>query len=127
MKKASFFSVLLLLLLPLYALAQSSLAGNWIMEVQTPDGTMKVKLTIADDGNYEVDLGANGQIDVKGKYETDGDTITVQDVSGDGACLGDQKGVYKFTVDAEIFSLTRVEDPCEGRGGPDGQMKFKRM
>ena len=49
--------------------------------------------------------------------------MTIQDVTG-GGCTG--KGVYNVKVTDTALFMNRVSDECEGRGGPEGLMQFKR-
>ncbi len=114
-------------LLPLLAMAQADLAGSWLMTAETPDGHWEAKFTMQDDGSYTIDLENDGSIDVRGKTEFDGNQITVWDMGGDRACGPDKKGVYAYKVEGDMLTLNRVKDDCEGRGGPDGVMRMKRM
>ncbi len=113
----------ILLLLPFGLMAQSPV-GNWKMSV--PDGNgnmMALKVSISDQGTYTVDYGADGTIETKGKYTLDGAKMTVQDTEGSD-CTG--QGVYTFKVEGDTFTMTRVSDPCENRGGPEGVMTMKK-
>lgn len=111
--------------LPIGLLAQSGLEGTWQMTVPTDDGgTMAINVSLNDDGTYGVDFGADGQVEVKGKYDVDGTKITVQNVSGD-ECTS--KGEYEFKVTETDLIMNQVSDPCPNRGGPEGVMRFKRV
>lgn len=126
MKKA-LFSATLLLTFALSGLAQrAAYVGTWAGEGTGPDGQMvKFKMIIAED-SYQLDMGMDGNINVVGKVVAEGDQVSVWDVSGELACPGDQKGVYKFAVDGDTLTFTKVEDPCEGRGS-DAVLVLKRM
>ncbi|MBK9489380.1 MAG: hypothetical protein IPO07_11775 [Haliscomenobacter sp.] len=113
----------ILLLLPFGLMAQSPV-GNWKMSVPDGNGNMvPLKVTISDQGTYAVDFGADGTIETKGKYTLDGAKMTVQDTEGSD-CTG--QGVYTFKVEGDTFTMTRVSDPCENRGGPEGVMTMKK-
>lgn len=125
--KKILFNLSILLLFPLFVMSQSSIVGAWMTEIPNPEGVIiPVKLVISEDGSYTVDFGNDGTVEINGKYELNGDQITIWDVAGEMACLDAGKAVYKFAVDAEAFAMTRVTDPCEGRGGPEGKMAFRR-
>ena len=117
----------LILALPLTFFAQS-VEGSWKITFPGPDNTTMDAVLTLTGGNYTVDLGNDGSINVEGTYAIEGDQITVQDTKGDQACIGDNTaGKYTFTVDDKSFVMTKVNDPCEGRGGPEGKMAFTRI
>lgn len=112
-----------LLLAPLSLLAQSPV-GAWQMPI--PDGsggTVTLKVVISDQGTYTVDIGADGNIETKGKYTVEGSKMTIQDTEGT-ECTG--QGVYTFKVEGDTFTMTKVSEACEGRSGPEGVMVFKK-
>ena len=127
MKNLKFLFVLLLAF-PISIFAQS-VEGNWKVTFPTQDGkTMDALLIIDANGTYTVDLGMDGNVNVEGTYTMDGDKMTIQDIKGEQACLGDgTAGVYTITVDDKSLVMTRVNDPCEGRGGPEGVMSFMKQ
>lgn len=125
MKNLMKHTLWLLLLLPFAAFAQS-LQGDWTMQVPDENGNMMLlKLSIGEDA-YTIDFGNDGTPEVKGKYSTEGDQITVQDVEGAMACPADAKGIYKFEVTDTSMTMTIVKDDCPGRGNPEGKMVFSR-
>ncbi len=116
----------LLLWLPLSAFTQTTLTGDWTFEAPTEDGKMiPVKLSISAD-SYTVDFGMDGNSEVKGRYMTEGNQITIWDVEGANACPADAKGVYTFEVTETTMTMTKIKDDCDGRGGPEGKMMFQR-
>jgi uncharacterized protein YqkB len=78
---------------------------------------------ISDQGTYTVDVGADGNIENKGKYSLDGSKMTIQDTEGSD-CNG--VGVYTFKIEGDTMTMTRVSDACTERGGPEGVMVFKK-
>lgn len=117
------FLALALLLAPLSLLAQSP-AGTWQMSIPDGNGNMvPLKVVISDQGTYTVDIGADGNIETKGKYTVDGTKMTIQDTEGSD-CTG--QGVYTFKVEGDTFTMTKVSEACEGRSGPEGVMVFKK-
>ena len=126
MKALKAFCTTLVLLTPLFMTAQESLVGNWTTSVPGgEDGTViPLKVTMTDSGTYTLDFGADGQAEVTGTYRVDGNQIVVIDEEG-GECKG-QRGIYTFTADATSLLMERVQDACEGRGGPEGKMRFTR-
>ncbi|MEZ5042223.1 MAG: hypothetical protein R2828_20160 [Saprospiraceae bacterium] len=121
LKPFLFFSCLCLS----FAIQAQSVVGKWKMTIPTDQGTMDILLDIKADNTYSVDLGNDGAIDVNGKYVIDSDQISITDSDGPASCPGNT-GVYKFTVSATDFMMSLVSDPCEGRGGPEGKMAFKK-
>ena len=116
----------LFLLLPLFAFTQNPLVGTYLMDVPAEGGgQMTIKLDIKPDGTYLVDLANDGTVDVQGNYEINADQLSITDSGGRNACLN-QKGVYKFTVDAAQMTMEVVSDSCEGRRGP-GKMMWRRV
>lgn len=125
MKFSHFFFVLVCFCFSSGLTAQSTLSGNWQMTVPTEDGgTMKVYLSFGADNTYSVDLAGDGTTDIKGKYELKDGQLTIQDNGGPEACTG--KGLYKVETTETLLKMTRISDPCEGRGGPAGVMEFSR-
>jgi len=117
----------LLFCLPFTVFAQNSFVGDWKMQVPDQAGKlMDLKVSMKNDGKLAVDFGNDGTIEVDGKYAIEGDQITIEDIGGPNACLN-QKGIYKFVATETTFTMTKVSDPCEGRGGPEGKMVFTRM
>ncbi|MFN7117696.1 MAG: lipocalin family protein [Saprospiraceae bacterium] len=117
----------LLFCLPFTAFAQASMVGDWKMQMPDDQGNMMtLKVSMKADGTYSVDFGADGSSEIEGKYTIDGNKITIEDISGPNACPN-QKAVYTFALTETSNTMTRVTDPCEGRGGPEGKMVFTRM
>lgn len=123
MKTLQHLILLLCFCLP-FGLAAQSIEGSW--STQVPDGQggmMTLKVTM-DNGSYAVDFGADGNIEINGKYEISGDQVTIQDTGGPNACNG--KGVYKLEISSTAMKMTRVSDECPDRGGPEGVMSWTR-
>lgn len=96
------------------------------MNVPAQDGsTMNIKVSLKGDGSYTVDFGNDGTIEINGAYTTEEDKINIKDVDAPQACPGE--AVYTYVATDSHLTMTRVSDPCEGRGGPDGVMMMKRM
>jgi hypothetical protein len=111
--------------LPFTLSAQNSIVGKWKLTVPTEDGgTMDIQVSMNADNTYNVDFGIDGTAEVNGEYKLNGDKITIKDVSGPQACP--QEALYSIEVSATNLTMTRISDPCEGRGGPEGVMTFTR-
>lgn len=125
MKAISRLLLLCVFIIPISLAAQSPV-GKWKMTVPGQDGNpMTITVDIKGDGTYAVDFGGDGSVEVNGKYELSGDQMTIMDTDGPNACPG-AKGVYKFAVNDSGMTMTVVNDPCEGRGGPEGVMTWQR-
>lgn len=112
-----------LVCLPIGLIAQD-ITGNWKMSVPDENGNMvTIKSTISDDGTYALDWGADGSVEITGKYSSENGQITFWDTSG-SQCTA--KGVYKWKVDGNTLTMTRVSDGCPDRGGPEGVMTWQR-
>lgn len=110
-------------MLPIGLMAQSPV-GNWKTAIPDENGNMiPLKVKLSEDGTYTVDFGSDGTIEIKGKYTIDGGKMTIQDADG-SECTA--QGVYKFKVEGDTFTMTRISDGCPNRGGPDGVMSMQR-
>ena len=127
MKKHLLLSMALLLAIPCALMAQSTV-GDWKISFPAEDGsTVQVKLSVSADNTYQVDFGIDGTVEVSGNMTTSGNEMTIQDVSGELACTGDNtKGSYTFAVDGTTMVMTKVSDSCPGRA-PTGEMTFTKM
>ncbi|TNE63705.1 MAG: hypothetical protein EP344_04220 [Bacteroidetes bacterium] len=110
--------------IPMGLFAQS-IAGDW--ETQVPgqeEGTlMTIKVKMAEDGTYAVDLGGDGAVDITGKYQMKDGVVTIQDDgTSPDSCTG--KGMYKVEKSDTTLTMTKISDECEGRGGQEGKMEF---
>ena len=85
---------------------------------------MPLKVTMSADNTYAIDAGADGSVEIRGKYSINGDKITIQDTEGTD-CSG--KGVYKLVVQEDQLTMTLISEACEGRGNPNGPMVMTRM
>lgn len=116
--------LLILFILPLSLMAQDHV-GSWkIMVPNGEGGTMLMKVTMNADNTYHIDAGADGSVEIKGKYSISGDKVTIQDTEGTDCSA---KGVYTLKVSGNQLTMTMVSDACEGRGNPDGPMVMTRM
>lgn len=113
--------------MPLASFAQSDLEGTWAMEWQDDQGNAYTGKVSMAEGAYTVDLDDDGTVDIYGKYEIDGDEVSIMDEKGEAACEIGKKGVYGFSVEGNTLTMTRKEDACEGRGGPEGVMQMTRV
>ena len=85
------------------------LVGKWTKVSQ--DRT--VTFTFTADHKYEVEFTGDDEADVLGSYVITGITLTVTDEGGDYS--SGTSGVYEFKVSDSSLTLTKVDDPVEGR------------
>jgi hypothetical protein len=112
-----------MVMLPFGLMAQSPV-GAWKMSIPDQNGKMTpVKVQISEDGTYAIDFGADGTIDLKGKYTVEGGKITVQDTEGSDCTA---PGVYTLKIEGDTLTMTRISDGCTNRGGPEGVMTMQR-
>ena len=117
------FLTLAVLLSPLSLMAQSPV-GSWKLPVPDGSGNMiTLKVDISAEGTFTLDVGADGNIETKGKYTMDGAKMTIQETEGT-ECSG--VGVYTIKVEGDTMTMTRVSDACTDRGGPEGVMVLKK-
>jgi hypothetical protein len=117
----------LLLLSPAFLFSQGSIAGSWKMKAPAEDGSVqKIKFSFEEDGTYTVDFGMDGVVQVRGKYQMDGNRITIWDVDGEFACPSEMKGVYELDFTDDGLNVTKVSDGCPGRGNQDA-FTMKRL
>lgn len=144
MKQAMLIGFWLFLSGPLL-IAQTKPAGTWYSEVTDQQGKVVLFcLFIGPDSTYAVDLFLDGVPDSRGKYEVEGDVLTLQEDTAYEVtrcnppfrpsteatirrlagldCQG--KGVYTFELDGETLILERVKEECPGRKIPSANMKF---
>jgi hypothetical protein len=117
------FLTLTVLLSPLSLIAQSPV-GSWKLPVPDGSGNMiTLKVDISAEGTFTLDVGADGNIETKGKYSMDGAKMTIQETEGT-ECTG--VGVYTLKVEGDTMTMTRISDACTDRGGPEGVMVLKK-
>ena len=113
------FLTLAVLLSPLSLMAQSPV-GSWKLPVPDGSGNMiTLKVDISAEGTFTLDVGADGNIETKGKYTMDGAKMSIQETEGT-ECTG--VGVYTIKVEGDTMTMTRISDACTDRGGPEGVM-----
>lgn len=123
MKTTHRITLIFLLVLP-FSMAAQDLAGTWKMSVPDENGEMMTMIaTISEDGTYAIDWGADGTVEVKGKYSTESGKITIQDTEGSD-CMGEAQ--YNYRIEDDTLTMTRITDPCPDRGGPDGIITLER-
>ncbi len=79
--------------------------------------------TVLSDGIWEMKLSGDGrfstlrvgEIVVEGSYEVEEDRVVFTDESGPLSCGPEEKGTYVWAFDADVLTLTPVEDFCVGR------------
>src|SRR5437773_2178905 len=86
----------------------SPLVGNWTNAV----GTV---WTIKDDGTFDVDLNMGARRDAWGKYEVDGNTVTLVATGGMKPKGCDGKGIYSFSGTGDNLSFRLISDTCRLR------------
>ena len=117
------FLTLAVLLSPLSLMAQSPV-GSWKLPVPDGSGNMiTLKVDISAEGTFTLDVGADGNIETKGKYTMDGAKMSIQETEGT-ECTG--VGVYTIKVEGDTMTMTRISDACTDRGGPEGVMVLKK-
>ena len=117
------FLTLAVLLSPLSLMAQSPV-GSWKLPVPDGSGNMiTLKVDISAEGTFTLDVGADGNIETKGKYTMDGAKMTIQETEGT-ECTG--VGVYTIKIEGDTMTMTRISDACTDRGGPEGVMVLKK-
>ena len=127
MKLFKMAALAVILCLP-FSLFSQDFVGDWTMEVVTSAGDkIPAKLSIQDGGSYTVDFGMDGNVEIHGNYELDGDQMTVWDKEGGEGCPSGAKGVYRYSIEGKEMTMERISDECETRSGPEGKMVFSRM
>lgn len=105
--------------------SNSDLVGKWYLEDE--NGAKVYIVEFKTNLTYEVDLGANNDIDVIGKYSLQADKMTVQDTGGPEACDIAQKGIYQLKINANQLTVTKIQDECPGRGGDVETVVMKKL
>ena len=85
------------------------LIGKWTKASQ--DRT--ITFTFTADNKYEVEFTGDGEADVLGSYVISGTKLTVTDEGGD--YTSGTSGVYEFKISDSTLTLTKFDDPVDGR------------
>jgi hypothetical protein len=123
------FILLMALLGSSLSLSAQSMEGTWRTQFMDQTEHYIVVIMEASDGQYTIDYGDDGQIDLEGRYLLKGQQVTLWDTGGDPQwmCPAEAKGRYHIVSHAESLRLERIEDACPGRGGEDGVIAFVRV
>ena len=114
MKKIILITGLFLLASSVFHLqAQSINNKNWKAYIAEPFNDT-LTLHIQTDSSF-VTL-SNGEVLVRSACKITGDIITIADYSTGQYSCPDMTGKYKINLSGDSFTLTLIEDPCEGRG-----------
>lgn len=94
-----------------------------------PTGTYMmgdVSATFDDKGH--VHLSQKDKTMVDGDYTATGEEIRLTDKSGPMACLdaGTETGVYRWKLDNDALTFTKITDSCDGRSGDLTAQAWKR-
>lgn len=90
------------------------------MKAAAEDGSVQtIKFSFEEDGTYTVDFGMDGTVQVRGKYEMDGNRIMIWDVEGEFACPSEMKGIYNLEFTDADLNVSKVSDDCPGRGNQE--------
>lgn len=83
-------------------------------------------ITFAEKGQYRVSKGE--EVLVEGEYTVKGDQLQVTDKQGPIACkeAGQETGTYGWKYEAELLTLSKVKDACQGRSGAMTTQPWKR-
>ena len=99
------------------------LQGNW--DCTLPDSST-AEMTISGTSISGSFTEASVTATVNATFVLDGDTFSVTDTGGTGACPPSQTGTYTFTCGSDTLSFTRVTDDCVGRSNFFGCAWTKR-
>lgn len=85
------------------------LVGTWTKNIQGRVATV----TFTADYKWQVEFIDDAGIDVWGSYIISGNQITIIDEGGEYS--SDDAGIYSFQVSDSSLTLTKVNDPVDGR------------
>ncbi len=104
-----------------------SIVGKYTGAFSGADGKPMAFIMTITDASYQFDFGGDGTAEITGAYTTDGaNQITIWDTTAaEQACPSDQKGVYKYSIEGDTVTFTKISDACTGRG--DEPLVLKRM
>ena len=91
--------------------ANAQLSGKKFETKMGEMGTMKLEFQEKAFSLYD----ANGNMLVKGDYQTENNIVTFIDKEGPISCQPGNKGMYKYTLENDQLILEFVEDNCQGR------------
>lgn len=105
-----------LLLVPFFTQAQDHI-GSWQWTTTGPDGSaMPIQVTFKADNTFEIDFGADGQVEENGEYSMNGNRMTIKVIS-DGSQCTNKVGVYDMSISGDTATATMVSDECDARRG----------
>jgi len=103
--------------------AQSIINKNWKAYFAEPFNDT-LTLHIRTDSSF-VTL-SNGEVLVQSTCKITGDIVTLTDYSTGQYSCPDVTGKYKINLSGDSFTLTLIEDSCEGRGQALNGVKWVR-
>jgi hypothetical protein len=103
--------------------AQSIINKNWKAYFAEPFNDT-LTLHIQTDSSF-VTL-SNGEVLVQSTCKITGDIVTLTDYSTGQYSCPDVTGKYKINLSGDSFTLTLIEDSCEGRGQALNGVKWVR-
>ena len=92
--------------------AQSINNKNWKAYLADPFNDT-LTLHIQSDSSFVTT--SSGEVLVQSKCKITGDTLSITDYSTTQYSCPDATGIYKINLSGDSFTLTLIEDPCEGR------------
>ena len=110
MRKSLLLAVILILAGTMGLRAQSLQNTVWKLYIDELHDT--ITLHIKTDSSYVTE--GSGEVVVRSVWRNVKDSVTMKDLDGKYACLGDE-GVYTYTVKDNVLTFFLVGDPCEGR------------
>lgn len=94
--------------------AQENLQGKWKGTFSTDYQETPLSWNLTE-GGFELDMNADGSVEVSGRWKVEGGQLIVWDTGGPMACDDSVKGLFDYRVKENILKLTLVEDNCPGR------------
>ena len=124
MKKIILAAGLFLLASALFHLqAQSINNKNWKAWLAEP---LNDTITFHIQSDYSFVTTSRGEVLVQTNCKITGDVLTLTDQSTGEYSCPDATGKYKINLSGDSFTLTLIEDPCEGRAQALNGLKWVR-
>ena len=92
--------------------AQSINNRNWKAYISDPVNDTAT-FHIQSDSSFVTN--SKGEVMVRNKCMFTGDTLTIVDQGTEEQGCPDMKGKYKINLNGNSFTLTLIDDPCDGR------------
>ena len=92
---------------------QPTLIGSW--KLKNPGTNTQTFLTFREDQTFEVDVGGDDTVDIRGTYDLFGTRIKLSDVGSSGPSICLHSGFYDYRLGERTLEFYLFADECVDR------------